>query len=38
MVTVTKEMQAIYDSMIGYRKDPIGLATNVLSLKPEYVW
>lgn len=38
MVNITKESQAIYDSMIGYRQDPIGFATNVLSLKPEHVW
>ena len=38
MVAITKEMQAIYDSMQGYQQDPIGFATNVLSLKKEHVW
>lgn len=38
MVKINKDMQAIHDKLIGYRKDPIGFATGILSLKPEYVW
>jgi len=38
MVKANKEMQAIYESIKGYQQDPIGFATNILSLKKEYVW
>ncbi len=38
MVKINKQMQDIHKSLIGYRQDPIGFMTNVLSLKPEYIW
>lgn len=38
MVTPNEEMAAIYQRMIGYRTDPVGFMTNVLSLPEEYIW
>ena len=38
MVSINKDMQSVYKSLIGYKQDPIGFATHVLSLKSEYVW
>ena len=38
MVKLSKEKQAAYDQMIGYQNDPVGFATEILSLNPKYVW
>ena len=37
MIATEQEMK-ITDSIEGYQQDPVGFCTDVLSLKPEYMW
>ncbi len=32
------DTEKIYERMLGYRQDPVGFCTQILSLKEEYVW
>ncbi len=38
MVRISDQEQAVTDKMLGYRDDPVGFWTNILSMKPEYIW
>lgn len=38
MVAITKEMQKVYDVMLGYRQEPIDFAVNVLGMERDYIW
>lgn len=38
VATDTKSMEIIYDRMIEYREDIEGFATEILGIKPEYIW
>lgn len=37
-MTEIEQKRAIKQKMLGYQQDPMGFMTNVLSLRPEYVW
>ena len=38
MKTQEQNMVAIYESIVAYQQDPIGMGVNILGINPEYVW
>lgn len=38
MVSLDKQMEQIYEKVVGYQQDPVGFYKDVLSMRPEYIW